>query len=69
MKITPIVDLEVPYFQSGRYGGVVVLERGIDVPITLLKRKGGMIECVLEDEADKIEVRQVPVARIQLREG
>ena len=68
MRLTPIIDLEVPYFQSGRYGGVVTLERGIDVPITILSRKGGMIEAVLEDEEDKIEVRQVPVSRVQLRE-
>lgn len=69
MKITPIIDLDVPYFQGGRYGGVITLERGIDVPITILKRNGGTIDCILEDEDDKVEVRQVPMKKVQLRKG
>lgn len=67
MKITPIVDLDVPYFEKGRYSGVITLERGIDVPITILKRTGGTMDCILEDEADRVEVRQVPVNRVQMR--
>jgi len=67
MQITPIIDLELPFFEGGRYSGVITLERGIDVPITVLKRYRGMMDCVLEDEEDKVEVRQIPLSRVQLR--
>lgn len=66
MNITPIVDLEVPYFVDGRQLGSVTLERGIPAPVTILRRYRGMLDAILEDEEDKIEVRQVPVSRIQM---
>lgn len=69
MKITPIIDLEVPYFERGRHAGTVTLERGFDVPVTILRRYRDMLDCILEDEEDKVEVRQVPVRMVQILGG
>lgn len=66
MNITPIVDLDLPYFVEGKQRGGVMLERGIPVPVTILRRYRGMLDAVLEDEPDRIEVRQVPLSRVQL---
>lgn len=69
MKITPIIDLEVPYFEKGRYQGNVTLERGFDVPVTILRRHRDTLDCILEDEDDRIEVRQVPIRKVQILGG
>ena len=66
MNITPIVDLDLPYFVEGKQRGSVMLERGIPAPVTILRRYRGMLDAVLEDEPDRIEVRQVPVSRVQI---
>ena len=66
MHITPIIDIKVPYYVEGKEQGSVTLERGIPAPVTILRRYRGMVDAVLEDEGDRIEVRKVPLSRVQL---
>lgn len=66
MNITPIIDIDVPYFLEGKVSGTITLERGIPAPVTILRRYRGMVDVILEDEDDKPELREVPLRRVQL---
>ena len=55
MKLSPIKDIEVPYFRNGQKAGTIRLERGFEEEVTLLRNQHGTVMLRLEEEPDKIE--------------
>jgi hypothetical protein len=65
MKLSPIKDIEVPYFDKlGRKAGTILLERGFENEITILRKSNGTMDVILEDEG--LECRFIPAKYIHL---
>jgi hypothetical protein len=65
MKLSPIKDIEVPYFINGEKQGVITLQRGFEEEVTILKHSYDSVTLVLEEEPDRIECK-VPTRFVQL---
>jgi hypothetical protein len=65
MKLSPIKDIEVPFFKDGTRGGSITLLRGEEEEVTVVRHSHDSVVVILESEPDRIECK-VPTRFIQL---